>query len=249
MHRRPIALWLLAVLGLAALCGGCSADGTYEVELVVSVEGPYRPGSLDVGFSAPGTNTHEGGKQDGAVWRKTVDVASPPAVLLALIAQADPDPSASSGQPLVTCSITVDGEQRAKKTEQGSASCEVDMYDVTGGASLHPAPSPAGGLGGWLGALLGTTAVLAVGAVVLLRTRRRSPRQVTAGPGRAEAPPVPRRQLEPDPVLEPHIRFLSVCALLAVLAIGLAVFAACATTPDLPPGVHVPAVGPAPNGG
>ncbi len=248
MHRRPIALLLLALLTLTAVCGGCSADGTYEVELVASVEGPYRAGSFDVGFSVPGTTTHEGGKQDGAVWRKTVDVASPPAVLLALDAQADPDPSASSGEPLVTCSITVDGEERAKKTSQGSASCSVDMYEVTGGASLRPAPPPAGGLGGWLGALLGTMAVLAVGAVVLRRTRRRSRPPVPAGPDRAEAPPVPDRRPDPDPdpTLEPHIRFLSVCALLAVLAIGLGFFAACATTPELPPGVFVP---PVPNGG
>jgi hypothetical protein len=249
VHRRSIALSLLATLTLAVVCSGCSGGGTYEVELVASVEGPYRAGSFDVGFSAPGTNTHDGGKQDGAVWRETVDVASPPAVALALIAHADADPSAGSGQPLVTCSITVDGEERAKQTDRGLVSCEVDMYDVTGGASLRPAQPPAGGLWGWLGALLGTMAVLAVGVVVLRRTRRRSPRLVPAGPDRAEAPPVPHRRPEADPMLEPHIRFLSVCALLAVLAIGLAVFAACATTSQLPPGVYVPSVRPAPNGG
>ncbi|GLY38030.1 hypothetical protein Amsp01_040540 [Amycolatopsis sp. NBRC 101858] len=228
---------------MLALCGGCSGDGTYEVELVVSVEGAYRAGSFDVGFSAPGTTTSEGGKPDGPVWRKTVDVASPPANVLLLTARADPDSAADSSGLWVTCTITVDGEERAKETDHRFVSCAVDMYEVTGGASMRPAPPPAGGLWGWLGALLGVVAILAAGAVILRRTRRPGPRP------RAEPPRVPDRRPEPDPVLEPQIRFLHLCALFAVLAIGVGVFAACSTTPELPPGLRVPSAPPARNGG
>jgi hypothetical protein len=164
--------------------------------------------------------------------------------------------------PRVSCGIEVDGVERARHAGDRSVRCSVDLRDL--GHAGAPGDSAAGksGSSGVVLVLLGFVLVLVGGVVVGFLTSRRNARPEMGSPGPLPLPVPSSDRLGvaglvsvsadairtdsdtpkqhptygiPGYEREPHVRFMWLCGIVAVVAITVGVLATLNTSVPIPP--------------